>query len=178
MYIQKYISSNIAQNAKLPICRADPPNLKLGEDPQDLSQSRWNFHTLLIMCRDNFPSPLYIRTSKKVFSLHPTVHPVIIGIYLLRHHLTMATDLFNQLHEITWKSPTSPNILRQGRPFPQRQWCISPSFRIPPISEKFLRLRRKFSRFLLFQKFFRFSSTKISYDLFLSHRLQISKFPL
>ena len=72
MYIQKYISSNISQNAKLSICRAYPPNLKLCEDPQDLSQSHWNFHTLLIMYRDNFPSPLYICTPKKVFSLHPS----------------------------------------------------------------------------------------------------------
>jgi len=56
MYIQRYISSNIAQNGKLPICCADPPNLKLGEGLQDLSQSHWNFHTLLIMYRDSFPS--------------------------------------------------------------------------------------------------------------------------
>ena len=66
------------KNAKLSICRAYPPNLKLCEDPQDLVQSHWNFHTLLIIYRDNFPSPLYICTPKKVFSLHPTVHIIFI----------------------------------------------------------------------------------------------------
>ena len=34
-----------------------------------------------------------------------------------------------------------------GAPISMRQWCISPCFRIHPISEKFLWLRDKFSRF-------------------------------
>ena len=75
MYIQKYISSIIAQIAKVVNLPCLPPNLKLCEDPQDLSQSHLNFHTLLIMYRDNFPSPLYICTPQKVFSLHPNGQP-------------------------------------------------------------------------------------------------------
>jgi len=47
-----------------------------------------------------------------------------------------------------------------------------------PISEKFLRLRQKFSQFYLTRRIFRFSSAKISDDVsFFSHRLQIFHFP-
>src|SRR6218665_3556336 len=56
------------KNAKLSICRAYPPNLKLCEDPQDLLQSHCNFHTLLIIYRDNFPSPLYMYAQKSFFT--------------------------------------------------------------------------------------------------------------
>src|SRR6218665_1731531 len=55
--------------------------------------------------------------------------------------------------------------------------AFPPCFRIPPISEKFLRLPRKVSRFYLFRKNFRFSSAKISDDFF-SHRPQISTPPI
>src|SRR6218665_3884450 len=54
---------------------------------------------------------------------------------------------------------------------------FSPCFRVPPISEKFLRLHRKFSQFYLFQKTFPiFSSAKISDDLLfvIDHKVVIS----
>ena len=55
--------------------------------------------------------------------------------------------------------------------------AFTPSFGFSPISEKIFRLDGKFSRFHLFPQKFRFSSTKISDDLF-SHRLQIWNFAI
>jgi len=66
----------------------------------------------------------------------------------------------------------------QRRPSPMIQWCISPCFRFPPISEKFFTLRGKFSQFHLFPKKFQFSSAKISDDLVFSHRLNFRCFSI
>jgi len=57
-------------------------------------------------------------------------------------------------------------------------WCIFPLFQIFPYFRHIFRLRGKFSKFYLSRNIFRFSSAKISDDLFLSHRPQISNFPL
>ena len=65
----------------------------------------------------------------------------------------------------------------QRRPSPLRQWCIPhvsdfpPCFRFLPYFRKFFSLRGKFSQFYLFPQNFkisRFSSAKISEDLFWS----------
>ena len=60
-----------------------------------------------------------------------------------------------------------------GASIPPRQWCIPPCFRFPPISEKFLKLVENIPSFIFSERFFRFSSAKISDDLFVSHRLHI-----
>src|SRR6218665_727757 len=50
-------------------------------------------------------------------------------------------------------------------------------FRFPPILDKFSDSVENFQNVAFSRKEFRFSSAKISDDLFLSHRPQISKFP-
>src|SRR6218665_4204828 len=54
--------------------------------------------------------------------------------------------------------------------------AFPPCFRFPPISEEFFILRVKFSQIYLFLKNVPFSSSKISRDPFISHRLQILNF--
>jgi len=56
---------------------------------------------------------------------------------------------------------------KQGRPSPEAMMHF-PLFQISPITEKMFILRRKSSQFYLFPKNFRFSSAKISDDLFQS----------
>ena len=51
---------------------------------------------------------------------------------------------------------------------PEANMHFYPPSDFPPISEKFLRLRRKFSQFYLFRKILPFSSSKISDDFFCS----------
>jgi len=69
-------------------------------------------------------------------------------------------------------------IKRQGRPSPLRSRCISPCFRFPLFSKKFQTVENV-KNFTSSWKISRFSSAKISDDLFIfSHRPQISNFPL
>jgi len=58
--------------------------------------------------------------------------------------------------------------------------AFPPLFQIPPVSENFVVLHAEFPQFDLFPEIFRFSSAKISDDLFFffSHSPQISNFPL
>ena len=61
---------------------------------------------------------------------------------------------------------------------PLRQWCISPCFWFPPISDKFLRLREQFSHFYLFPtNILIFIRQNFWWPSF-SHRLQILNFSL
>jgi len=65
----------------------------------------------------------------------------------------------------------------QGRPSPLRPWCISPSVSdFPPIFDKFSDSVENFQTFTFSRKMFRFSSAKISDDLF-CHTPQISNCP-
>jgi len=66
---------------------------------------------------------------------------------------------------------------RQGRPSPLRQWCISPLFQISPLfSKKCFDSVENFPNSTFSRKLFRFSSAKLSDDLFLviNHKFRIS----
>src|SRR6218665_999952 len=65
----------------------------------------------------------------------------------------------------------------QGRPSPMRPRCIPSLFQISPsIFEKFTDSLKIFPNCTFSRKISRFSSAKISYDIF-CHRPQISNFP-
>jgi len=59
---------------------------------------------------------------------------------------------------------------------PETMMHFPPCFRFPPYFRKILRLRGKFPKFYLFREIFRFSSAKISDELFLviDHKFRIS----
>jgi len=71
--------------------------------------------------------------------------------------------------------------LQAGASIPLRQWCI-PLFQIPSVSEKFSHSVENFPNFTFSRKIFRFSSTKISDDLFSflvnNHKFRIPLFSL
>src|SRR6218665_1654413 len=65
----------------------------------------------------------------------------------------------------------------QGRPSPpETMMHFPPCLRFPPCFQKILRFFGKFQKLYLSRKNFRFSSAKISDDLFFSHRPQILNF--
>jgi hypothetical protein len=64
----------MAKNAICEFVTPTPPNVNLVERPQDLSQSLYNFYTLLLRCIDNFPSLLDVEIFILKMSLHPNKH--------------------------------------------------------------------------------------------------------
>jgi len=96
----------------------------------------------------------------------------------------MGVDLYSRPHGIIESilslvpSKLFDSLLQAGTSNPP--WgndAFSPCFRFTHISEKLFRLCGKFSWFYFSEQMFRFSSAKISDELFFSHRLQISNFP-
>lgn len=47
-------------------------------EPQDHYQSTLNFHTLLLICKGNFPSLLEMKMKKKILTIHPNPYSVAI----------------------------------------------------------------------------------------------------
>ena len=79
IYISNIITLQTWQ--KRPKCDLEVPtphNFNLVEAPQDISQSYWNFYTIFLIYRDNFPPLLHLNLRQFFFlplqSLHPSVH--------------------------------------------------------------------------------------------------------
>ena len=119
------------------------------------------------------PSSLFLSLSPR-FAISSDRRTVPVNATIITDSLSMQYTTHYPKRMILLQSFTL-HWLQPGASIPLRQWCIPPCFRLPPISEKFLRLNRKF--YLFSDKIFQFSFAKISEDRFLVIDYKFLNFP-